>query len=108
LPPQGMYLLAGKYDRNGQRSDAVRLYEILVDKYADHPLAIQASNRLVSMQSDLEAASRLREENNRSVDMANQRQAQSSAECRRRKQSYKYSCGDDWKCYERASSICSE
>lgn len=108
LPPQAMYLQAGKYDRNGQKYDAIRLYELLVDKYPDNSLAIQATNRLVAMQADEEAASRLRSETNRVINEANRQQSQSSAECRRRKEAYANSCGSDSYCYTRARSICSE
>ncbi len=108
LSPQAMYLQAGKYDRNGQKYDAIRLYEILVDKYPDNSLAIQATNRLVAMQADEEAASRLRSETNRVINEANRQQSQSSAECRRRKEAYANSCGSDSYCYTRARSICSE
>ncbi len=108
LSPQAMYLQAGKYDRNGQKYDAIRLYELLVDKYPNNPLAIQATNRLVAMRADGEAADRLRAETNRAIDAANQQQSQSSAECRRRKEAYANSCGSDSYCYARAKSICSE
>ena len=97
LPAQAMYLQAGKYDRNGQQSDAVRLYELLIEKFPNHALAVQANNRLVGIRSGNEASNRADIEN-----------SQASAECGRRKEAYRMSCGDDWQCYERAKSICSE
>jgi hypothetical protein len=108
LLPQAMYLQAGKYDRNGQEYDAIRLYELLVDKYPNNPLAIQATNRLVAMRADAEAADRLRAETNRVINQANQQQSQSSAECRRRKEAYRISCDFDYYCKQRAESICTE
>ncbi len=49
LPPQAMYLQAGKYVRQGNSSDAKQLYETLIDKYPNHPLAIKANDQLQSM-----------------------------------------------------------
>lgn len=56
LPPQAMYLQAGKYDRSGQQSDAIRLYELLIEKFPSSPLAVQATNRLVAIQADEKAS----------------------------------------------------
>lgn len=51
LSPQAMYLQAGKYEREGNASDAKRLYETLIEKHPNHPLAIKANDQLLSVSS---------------------------------------------------------
>jgi hypothetical protein len=107
LTVQPMYLQAGKYDRNSQLSDAVRLYELLIEKYPNHPLAVQANNRLVGIKSGNDAASA-------ASNRASAERSRASADCKKRKDAYLNSCSSigDWdsrhSCYSRADSICSE
>ena len=56
LPPQAMYLQAGKYDRQGSSSDAKRLYETLIEKYPNHPLAIKANDQLQSKSTSMSSS----------------------------------------------------
>lgn len=106
LPAQSMYLQAGKYDRNGQQSDAKRLYELLIEKYPNHALAVQANNRLVGIKSGNDAAST-------ASSRANAERSRASESCKKRKSSYIDSCspldGDaKYACWDRANALCSE
>ena len=102
LSAQSMYLQAGKYDRNGQQSDAVRLYELLIEKYPNHALTIQANNRLIGIKSE-----------NNTASTNNAERSRASFECKERKKAYTSSCynlnsEEHYACISRARSLCSE
>ena len=114
LPPQAMYLQAGKYDRSGQQSDAVRLYELLIEKYPNHALAVQANNRLVGVKSENDAASAASNRASAERSRASAERSRASADCKNRKRAYMDSClplpdgGVKYACWDRAKALCSE
>lgn len=52
--PQAMYLAAGRYESDGERSRAKTIYRELVDRFAKNPLAIKATDRLTRL-ADVES-----------------------------------------------------
>jgi hypothetical protein len=52
--PQSMYLAAGRYESDGERSRAKTIYRQIVDRFSKNPLAIKASDRLTRL-ADVES-----------------------------------------------------
>lgn len=52
--PQAMYLKAGKLERSGDSYKARELYTAIADRFPDSPLAVKASDRLLTMDKDAE------------------------------------------------------
>lgn len=52
--PQEMYLAAGRYESDGERSRAKTVYRQIMDRFAKNPLAIKAADRLTRL-ADVDA-----------------------------------------------------
>lgn len=52
--PQEMYLAAGRYESDGERSRAKTIYRQIVDQFSKNPIAIKAADRLMRL-ADVEA-----------------------------------------------------
>lgn len=52
--PQEMYLAAGRYESDGERSRAKAVYRRIVERFSRHPMAVKATDRLTRL-ADLEA-----------------------------------------------------
>jgi hypothetical protein len=81
--PQSLYLLAGRYEREGNVPKATEVYEYLIDKHAATNWAAQANDRLLKIVSDARAERQAGERERRSQDRARcQREfAQCLADC---------------------------
>ena len=73
--PQEMYLAAGRYESDGERSRAKTIYRQIVDRFAKNPIAIKATDRLTRL-SDVEAVESVGAANRDAVNSVNRRNAE--------------------------------
>lgn len=75
--PQKMYIAAGKYESNGERSRAKKIYLSIMDRFPKHALAIKSTDRLTALRdveavedSNRNAAEAVKRSNERAVERA--------------------------------------
>lgn len=73
--PQEMYLAAGRYETDGERSRAKTIYRQIVDRFSKNPIAIKATDRLTRL-TDVEAVESVGAANREAVYSANRRNAE--------------------------------
>lgn len=73
--PQEMYLAAGRYESDGDRSRAKTIYRQIVDRFAKNPIAIKATDRLTRL-ADVESVESVGAANRDAVNSVNRRNAE--------------------------------
>ena len=73
--PQEMYLAAGRYESDGERSRAKTIYRQIVDRFAKNPIAIKATDRLTRL-ADVESVESVGAANRDAVNSVNRRNAE--------------------------------
>ncbi len=73
--PQEMYLAAGRYESDGDRSRAKTIYRSIVDRFAKNPIAIKATDRLTRL-ADVESVESVGAANREAVNSVNRRNAE--------------------------------
>lgn len=73
--PQEMYLAAGRYESDGERSRAKTIYRQIVDRFARNPIAIKATDRLTRL-ADVESVESVGAANRDAVNSVNRRNAE--------------------------------
>ncbi len=91
--PQSMYLAAIKYENNGERGRAKKIYLTIMDNFEKSPMALKAADRLAAL-SDVEAVESSNRANQRAIkDAANQKLSNSRQECENSKKACLAGCG---------------
>ena len=73
--PQEMYLAAGRYESDGERSRAKTIYRSIVDRFAKNPIAIKATDRLTRL-ADVDSVESVGAANREAVNSVNRRNAE--------------------------------
>lgn len=97
--PQEMYLAAGRYESDGDRSRAKTIYRSIVDRFAKNPIAIKATDRLTRL-ADVESVESVGAANRAAVDSVNRRNAE---QCQNNRNACFSGCGV-YKDYSQRSS----
>ena len=92
--PQKMFLRAVKFENNGERSRAKRIYGTIMDKFENHSMAVKAAERLAAL-SDVEAVESSQRQSANAIDRANRDAAQRSKdECNAKRNACFNSCSN--------------
>lgn len=77
--PQSMYLAGVKYENEGERGKAKKVYLTIMDRFSEHAMAVKAADRLANLNDvlDVEIAQR---EAARAVEESNRRAGQEAAD----------------------------